>query len=138
MSQRIPTRIVSVLAGALFISAAALPFTAAAAAALPHDQTRPRIMAEAFQQSEAKKLTPTAAPFTPRPLAGAASRPLREVFGYVNAGNLGSPSVGYATWNFSLISTVAYFGIAVDYNGNLVHGDTGWNVWNSSTGSGLI
>jgi spore germination protein len=63
----------------------------------------------------------------------------REVFGFANAGALGDPSVGYTTWNFSLLSTVAYFGLHVNpTDGSLVTNDTGWNVWHSSTASGLI
>jgi Glycosyl hydrolases family 18/FG-GAP-like repeat len=63
----------------------------------------------------------------------------REVFGFVNAGNLGSPTVGFASWNFSLLSTVAYFGLQVNSgDGSLVQGNTGWNVEHSATMGGLM
>src|SRR5207249_16289 len=63
-----------------------------------------------------------AAPRTP--LTGAAT-PLREVFGFVNAGNVGSGSVGYSTWQFNELSTVAYFGEHVNWDGTLIQ-DSGW------------
>jgi len=88
------------------------------------------------------------APLTSRPLAGAAvdaqsaAPPAalnREVFGFANAGNLADPTVGYTTWVFSLLSTVAYFGLHVNAaDGSLVQGDTGWNVWHSSVASDFI
>ena len=58
----------------------------------------------------------------------------REVFGFVNAGNLGNTAVGYRTWNFGLLSTVAYFGLQVNSgDGALVQTNTGWNVYHSAT-----
>ncbi len=115
--------------------------TASAASPTPlRDEVRPQVMEQAIQQSNAMRPVPSpqfAAP-SPRATGTATARPLREVFGYVNAGNLGDPNVGYPSWNFSLLSTVAYFGLVVDSGGNLVQGNTGWNVWNSPTGSGLI
>ena len=63
----------------------------------------------------------------------------REVFGFVNAGNLSSPTVGYPSWDFSLLSTVAYFGLQVNSgDGTLVQGDTGWNVEHSAVLGGLM
>src|SRR5260370_36255965 len=41
----------------------------------------------------------------------------REVFGYAYASNLGDPTVGYPSWNFDLLSTVAFFSIRVHYDG---------------------
>ena len=38
----------------------------------------------------------------------------REVFGFVNYYNLGDSSVGYPSWDMSLLSTVAYFGLHVN------------------------
>jgi spore germination protein YaaH len=71
--------------------------------------------------------------------AKANSRLRREVFGFVNASNLGDPTGGYTTWNMSLLSTVAYFSIHVNSgNGNLVYYDTGWNIFHSSTMSNFI
>jgi len=59
-----------------------------------------------------------------------------EVFGYVNAGNLTSGTVGYQTWNFNDLSTIAVFGLHVLSDGSFSN-DTGWNVWNSSALSNL-
>jgi len=56
----------------------------------------------------------------------------REVFGFVDAGNLTSTSVGWTTWNLGLLSTVAFFGLQVNSgDGNLVTTNTGWAVYHS-------
>jgi spore germination protein YaaH len=63
----------------------------------------------------------------------------REVFGFVNAGNLGNASVGYPSWNLSLLSTVAFFALQVNSgDGNLVTNTTGWYVYHSSTMSSFV
>jgi len=115
--------------------------TAGAASLTPsQSEVRPQIMEQAIQESNGvgpPPRAPSAAP-SPRAAGPSSARPLREVFGYVNAGNLGDPTVGYPSWNFSLLSTVAYFGLSVDAGGNLIQGNTSWNVWNSTTGTGLI
>ena len=61
----------------------------------------------------------------------------REVFGFALASSLSDPSVGYPSWNFDLLSTVAFFGVHVDTAGHFV-GDNGWNVWNSAALSSLV
>jgi spore germination protein YaaH len=61
----------------------------------------------------------------------------REVFGYATAGSLGNPTIGYPSWNFDLLSTVAFFSIKVRYDGQLI-GDSNFAVWDSSTLSGLV
>jgi spore germination protein YaaH len=59
----------------------------------------------------------------------------REVFGFVNAVNLSR----WTMWNLNLLSTIAYFGIAVNSgDGNLVQSDTGWANFHSSTMSNLV
>src|SRR5712664_2558735 len=69
----------------------------------------------------------------PRSLVSSSSnRPSREVFGFALAGSLGDPTVGYPSWDFSLLSTVAYFGLHVNWDGTIVS-DSGLNMWNSST-----
>jgi spore germination protein YaaH len=80
--------------------------------------------------------TPLASPS----IALAASSGLRrEVFGFANAGNLGNSTVGYTSWNFSLLSTIAYFGLQVNSgDGALVQTDTGWSVYHSATMSGFV
>ena len=78
----------------------------------------------------------------PRPLARESATistlsPSKEIFGYATAASLGDPTVGYQSWNFNLLSTVAFFAIHVQYNGILV-ADSTWNVWNSSVLTGLV
>jgi spore germination protein YaaH len=58
----------------------------------------------------------------------------KEVFGFANDYNLGDPAVGYQSWNFSLLSTVAYFALHVNpTDGGLIGNDTGWYTFHSST-----
>ena len=44
----------------------------------------------------------------------AAPKPTREIFGYALGSSLGNAEWGYPSWNFSLLSTVAYFGIHIN------------------------
>lgn len=67
----------------------------------------------------------------------ATSKTSREVFGYALSGSLSNPSWGYQSWNFSLLSTVAYFGIHINASGVMVD-DSGWQTWNSSVAAGLL
>ena len=80
---------------------------------------------------------PAAASLAPiKPLVRAAANPRlrREVMGFVYSGNLGDPTVGYRSWNFSLLSTVVFFALQVNSgDGNLVTNTTGWYVYHSST-----
>lgn len=62
----------------------------------------------------------------------------RAVFGYVNASAVGDPVVGYQSWNWSLLSTVAYFDLTVNNDGTIVQSGAGWNVWHSSVGSSFL
>jgi spore germination protein YaaH len=61
----------------------------------------------------------------------------REVFGFALASSLSDPTLGYASWNFSLLSTVAFFGLHINWDGTIV-ADSGWSVWNSSALTGLL
>ena len=61
----------------------------------------------------------------------------REVFGYAYGANLGDPNVGYPSWNFNLLSTVAFFAIRVNNQGVLT-ADSNWTAWNSSALTGLV
>jgi len=61
----------------------------------------------------------------------------REVFGFALASSLGDPSVGYPSWNFSALSTVAFFGLHINGSGAIV-ADSGWDVWSSSTLTSLV
>ena len=71
------------------------------------------------------------------PIAAAQPGTTREVFGFALASSLGDAALGYPSWNFSLLSTVAFFGLHVNSGGSLV-ADPGWNVWNSSLLTGLL
>ena len=63
--------------------------------------------------------------------------PTREVFGYATAGSLNDPTIGYRSWNFDLLSTVAFFSIRVRYDGKLI-GDGSFAVWDSSVLTNLV
>src|SRR5450759_3887822 len=70
-------------------------------------------------------------------VAGGSSSLQREVFGFALASSLSDPTVGYPTWDFSLVSTVAFFGLHVNDDGTLAS-DSGMTVWNSSQLTGLL
>ncbi len=46
------------------------------------------------------------------PVTSVAAHTNREVFGFALASSLADASYGYPSWNFSMLSTVAYFGLA--------------------------
>ena len=108
------------------------------------DLTHPLVMQQFAERSSAPatpQLYGAAAPaIATAPIATrAATRPQREVFGFADSWNLGDPSVGYTTWNFSLLTTVAYFGLQVNSgDGHLVSTDTGWNVYHSATMTNFV
>jgi spore germination protein YaaH len=66
-------------------------------------------------------------------------RMFREVFGFAFASSLGDPTVGYPSWNMSLLSTVAYFGVHVTWSGDFSD-DSALSIWNDPYGPvpGLI
>ncbi|HEV8597214.1 MAG TPA: glycosyl hydrolase family 18 protein [Candidatus Dormibacteraeota bacterium] len=61
----------------------------------------------------------------------------REVFGFALASSLADPTVGYPSWNFDLLTTVAFFGLHVGTNGQFVN-DAGMTTWNSSALTTLV
>ena len=63
--------------------------------------------------------------------------PQREIFGFALSSTLGDANVGYPSWNFSLLSTVAFFGLHVNDDGTIAN-DSNWTTWNSSTLTGLV
>jgi len=90
-------------------------------------------------QSDSGARSPQLGPFTatePLNQAIAATKP-RDVFGFATAGLLNDPTVGYQSWNFDLLTTVAFFALKVQYNGTLV-GDSSVDVWNSSVLTDLV
>ncbi|HET9780441.1 MAG TPA: glycosyl hydrolase family 18 protein, partial [Candidatus Dormibacteraeota bacterium] len=135
-------------AAAVALTAAALatvpvaPPTRIAKAATMRDVdtlTAPRVMTEAAQLAHAPA-TSTQSIAQSAHVALTARNPnlQREVFGFVNASNLGDSSVGYTSWDLGLLSTVAYFGLAVDPSGGLVITDTGWSVLHSATMTSFV
>src|ERR1700686_64995 len=122
----------------------ALPLTMGGVAASSppapnHDSTHPLVMQQAASSVAAANVGPLQ-PFTapPKmPAVGGAGGPSREVFGFALASSLADPTVGYSTWNFSLLSTVAFFGLHVQDNGTFA-ADSGAAVWNSSQLTGLL
>lgn len=124
-----------VVLGALLVPP--VPVAARTAPQIKPELTRPRIMQEAANLAAAPaplSLYSSLQSAPPQHVALATSRsPLqREVFGFVNAGNLNDPNVGWTTWNLSLLSTVAFFGLQVNSgDGNLVTTNTGWAVYHS-------
>ena len=112
--------------------------TPAIAPVLARDTTQAPVMdyadkASRFTASVTAGPAPAAAPA--RAMTLTSNSPLqREVFGFVNDYNLGDPNVGYTSWNFRLLSTVAYFALHVNSgDGALIKTDTGWNVFHSTT-----
>src|SRR6202521_5887754 len=108
------------------------------------DQTHPRVMdfaadLAARPATSAQLAAAQLSPLTVLPRSVSASHPQREIFGFVNAGNLGSPTVGYPSWDFSLLTTVAFFGLHVNSgDGHLVSTDQAWNVYHSSTMTNFV
>jgi spore germination protein YaaH len=124
------------------MTASIAPMSASAAATPPKpnpDATHPLAMQ---QEAQRVSIAPKTAlrPFTaPAPLntAAAASGPQREVFGFALANTLTDPAVGDSTWNFGLLSTVAFFGLHVNDDGTFAS-DSGATVWNSSQLTNLV
>jgi spore germination protein YaaH len=63
------------------------------------------------------------------PSVASNSQLFREVFGFAPYWALGQN----ANWNYSLMSTVAYFGLTVNGDGNFNTTDQGWTGWNSQS-----
>jgi spore germination protein YaaH len=79
-------------------------------------------------------------PFSAQPRTPAAGSPAglqREVFGFALTSSLSDPTIGYPSWNFQLLSTVAIFGLHVRDDGTIAP-DSGYSVWSSSQMTGLM
>ena len=72
----------------------------------------------------------------PRTVAGPPG-PQREVFGFALASSLSDPTVGYPSWDFSMLSTVAFFGLHINPDGTFTP-DQGYSVWHSSQLTNLM
>jgi hypothetical protein len=127
--------------------AAANPTNAVGASqrALAPDATHPLVMKQVGDEVARSGPGPIHAfaaasasiPASPLTVAATTARPNREVFGFALASSLSDPTIGYPSWNFSLVTTVAFFGLHVMDNGNFAS-DSGANVWNSSQLTGLL
>jgi hypothetical protein len=73
----------------------------------------------------------------PQPIKarGGASALKREVFGYADLANLNG---SYATWDFTMLSTVALFGLHIQSDGNPNFGESSWMVWNSGITTNFV
>lgn len=113
---------------------------AAPAGTFPHqDFSHPLVMKEAADKLAAAPASRSSRGARPLSLqqrtsqAGLSSpAPMPEVFGfvYMNSG-ISDPSVGYPSWNFNLLTTVAIFGIHVNYGDGSLSG-TDVSTWQSS------
>lgn len=99
---------------------------AEAANAVPHD-SRPFTPGTSLARTQTAQTSTATSTSTPRP----------QVFGYVNAGNLGNSNDGYSSWRFQDLTTVAFFGLHVNSDGTLAN-DGGMTVWNSQDLTNLI
>ena len=100
------------------------------------DQSQPVARPSATAPTTTGSPTPTTSGQQSASLSNASGL-RREVFGYATAGSLGDPTIGYPSWNFDALSTVAFFAIKVRYDGQLV-GDSNFTVWASTTLTGLV
>jgi len=121
--QRIRHFAVALALSAIMTAASAAP--AQAGFASPTDHARPGTGVAAVAPAGVADAAPTAIAYS------VTGKPSREVFGFALASSLSDPTIGYPSWNFDVLSTVAFFGVHVDTAGHFV-GDSGWNVWNSS------
>ncbi|HEV2415049.1 MAG TPA: glycosyl hydrolase family 18 protein [Candidatus Dormibacteraeota bacterium] len=110
------------------LAAALVPLQTAQAASQPFALTKHAVTPSA--RASAPISTGAALTASPRPLD-------REVFGYAYLSSLGDSTVGFPSWNFDLLSTVAVFSIGVNFDGVLV-ADSGFSVWDSSTLTNLV
>jgi spore germination protein YaaH len=107
---------------------------------VPDPKIGPNAADEARHARDAKDLPPaTSMPIPLHPLTAGrlAASPLtvtqaptpfhREVFGFAPYWSISQ----YGTWNYTLLSTVAFFGLTVDGAGNFDTAAPGWNQWNS-------
>jgi spore germination protein YaaH len=103
------------------------------------DAAHPEVMQQAAKQvatANVGSLKPFV-PLAPQAAVGGGGGPQREIFGFALASSLSDATVGYPTWDFSLLTTVAFFGLHVNDDGTFAS-DSGMTVWNSSQLSGLL
>ena len=111
------------------------PTTASAHVAVPRTLTQSmHALEDARHASDQLNL----APATGKPIqriVPTTTPPLRrEIFGFAPYWNLNK----YREWNFSLLSTVAYFGLDVNPDGTFATQGPGWDGWNSADLTAII
>ncbi|HEV2415713.1 MAG TPA: glycosyl hydrolase family 18 protein [Candidatus Dormibacteraeota bacterium] len=105
-------------------------------AVAPAVASHPAAAAAPARQAPARHtLTSTSAPH--RALGVTTFGLRREVFGFALASSLADSSFGDPTWDFRLLSTVAFFGLHVNWDGTILS-DSDASVWNSSALAGLV
>jgi spore germination protein YaaH len=72
-------------------------------------------------------------------LTTAGPRPRSEVFGFAfGNSSLADPTYGYPAWSMNLLTTIAYFGLTINWDGTIQTSGSGWTTWNSSQLTGLV
>ena len=62
-----------------------------------------------------------------------------EIFGFAfGNSSLADPTYGYPAWNFGLLTTIAYFGLDINWDGTIVQSGSGWTTWNSSALTNMV
>jgi spore germination protein YaaH len=124
------------IASLLLLAVPAMPVQGATSPATASTTTQrdpalgPHAREDAGHAQLALHLTPARGSMTPRalqPRASTNSQLFREVFGFAPYWALSQN----ANWNYSLLSTVAYFGLTVNGDGNFNTTDQGWTGWTS-------
>src|SRR2546421_6125696 len=117
------------------------PLPTVASAAQPSDPAiGPHARDEAQHQHDAYSLTPARTAVAPRSMA-VSPRALAPAGGVTPQGFGFAPYWRLAqnpNWNYSLLSTVAYFGINFNPDGRVSTNDAGWSGWNSQDLATLI
>ncbi len=126
------------------VAATAVPAAAASPGVAPaaQDQARATPAMRALGDQVAAAPVVGLQPFRPasglaRPNGASPAHPRREVFGFADGANL-ETSNGIHSWNFSLLSTVAFFGLHVNAADGTFAQDGGWNHWNSADLTDLL
>ena len=124
---------------------------ASTSAIQPDPQSGPHVQMDAQHSHDHLSLTPAtglAAPIPLQPKAGTGSSTLgrgaagpsvaasqkREVFGFAPYWLLGKNT----EWDYSVLSTVSYFGLDVNDNGGFANSGPGWTGWNSAELTNII
>jgi len=72
-------------------------------------------------------------------LMSSVAKPKREVFAFAfGNSSLADPTYGYPAWTFGLLSTIAYFGLSLSWDGSIITNGSGWTTWNSSALTDMV